>query len=93
MAAKKSEDSKSYLEKIDSDLQSNQSRLSLILGALIVLVVGVLIFEFNTVLNALSVRVLVAAGLMINESDEEEKQPLVINQEQQQQEQQQEHVL
>lgn len=62
-------------------------------GGVIMVVVGVLIFEFNTVLNALSVRVLVAAGLMINESDEEEKQPLVINQEQQQQEQQQEHVL
>lgn len=36
----------SSLEKIETDLQSNQSRLSLILGALIVLVVGVLIFNY-----------------------------------------------
>lgn len=46
MPRKKSEETKSYLQKLDSDLQSNQSRLSLILGALIVLVVGVLVFNF-----------------------------------------------
>lgn len=39
-------ESKSYLEKVERDLQSNQSRLSLVLGALIVLVVGVLIFNY-----------------------------------------------
>lgn len=42
----KAAESKSYLEKVESDLQSNQSRLSLVLGALIVLVVGVLIFNY-----------------------------------------------
>lgn len=46
MPKKTSANSKSYLEKLDSDLQSNQSRLSLILGALIILVVGVLIFNY-----------------------------------------------
>lgn len=38
--------SKTYLEKIETDLKSNQSRLSLILGALIVLVVGILVFNY-----------------------------------------------
>lgn len=36
----------SYFEKLESEVRSNQSRLSLILGGLIVLVVGVLIFNY-----------------------------------------------
>ncbi|TSC85397.1 MAG: hypothetical protein G01um10147_1173 [Microgenomates group bacterium Gr01-1014_7] len=36
----------SYLDKISSETKSNQSRLSLVLGALIVLVVGILIFNY-----------------------------------------------
>lgn len=36
----------SYLEKVEASLSSNQSRLSLVLGALIVLVVGILVFNF-----------------------------------------------
>lgn len=35
-----------YLGKIENDLKSNQSKLSLVLGALIVLVVGVLVFNY-----------------------------------------------
>ena len=35
-----------YLSKIESELKSNQSKLSLVLGALIVLVVGILIFNY-----------------------------------------------
>ncbi len=35
-----------YLDKIEKNIQSNQSKLSLILGALIVLVVGILVFNF-----------------------------------------------
>ena len=46
MPKKTSDNSKSYLEKVETDLQSNQSKLSLILGALIVLVVGVLVFNY-----------------------------------------------
>lgn len=38
--------SSNYLEKLESEVQSNQSRLSLILGALIVLVIGVLVFNY-----------------------------------------------
>lgn len=36
----------SYLEKLESNIQSNQSKVSLVLGALIVLVIGVLIFNY-----------------------------------------------
>lgn len=35
-----------YLDKIEKEIQSNQSRLSMVLGILIVLVVGVLIFNY-----------------------------------------------
>ncbi len=38
--------SSSYLEKIESEVESNRSRLSLVLGALILLVIGVLIFNY-----------------------------------------------
>lgn len=36
----------SYVDKLESQVQSNQSRLSMILGALIVLVVGILVFNY-----------------------------------------------
>ena len=36
----------SYFDKIESDIKTNQSTLSLVLGALIVLIVGVLIFNY-----------------------------------------------
>ncbi len=36
----------SYLEQLEEDVKSNQSKLSLILGILIVLVLGVLIFNY-----------------------------------------------
>ena len=38
--------SKNYLEKIENEIQSNQSKVSLVLGALIVLVIGILLFNF-----------------------------------------------
>lgn len=38
--------SSSYFDKIESDIKSNQSTLNLILGALIVVVVGVLAFNY-----------------------------------------------
>ena len=36
----------SYFDKIESDIKTNQSTLSLVLGALIVLIVGVLLFNY-----------------------------------------------
>lgn len=36
----------SYLDKLGTEVESNQSRLSLVLGALIVLVVGILVFNY-----------------------------------------------
>lgn len=36
----------SYVSKIENEFQSNQSKVSMILGALIILVVGVLVFNF-----------------------------------------------
>ncbi len=36
----------SYVEKLEGQVESNQSRLSMILGALIVLVVGILVFNY-----------------------------------------------
>lgn len=36
----------SYVDKLESQVQSNQSRLSMILGALIILVVGILVFNY-----------------------------------------------
>lgn len=35
-----------YLNKIETEIQSNQSKLNMVLGALIVLVVGILIFNY-----------------------------------------------
>lgn len=35
-----------YLEKLESEIQSNQSKVSMILGALIVLVIGILVFNY-----------------------------------------------
>ncbi len=35
-----------YLEKIETEVESNQSKISMVLGILIVIVVGVLIFNF-----------------------------------------------
>ena len=47
MARKKAANQKvSYVEKLESQVQSNQSRLSMILGALIILVVGILVFNY-----------------------------------------------
>lgn len=36
----------SYLSRIESDVESNQSKLNMVLGALIILVVGILIFNY-----------------------------------------------
>ena len=36
----------SYLDKISGDVQSNQSKLSMVLGGLIILVVGILVFNY-----------------------------------------------
>lgn len=38
--------SSNYLEKLENDIQSNQSKVSMILGALIVLVLGILVFNY-----------------------------------------------
>lgn len=38
--------STNYLEKLETEIQSNQSKVSLVLGALIVLVVGILVFNY-----------------------------------------------
>lgn len=38
--------SSTYLEKLENEIQGNQSRLSLVLGALIVLVLGFLVFNY-----------------------------------------------
>lgn len=47
MAKKNSTEIKSnYLEKLDQEMKSNQSKVSLVLGALIVLVVAILVFNF-----------------------------------------------
>lgn len=35
-----------YLDKVNHEIESNQSRLSLVLGALILLVIGILIFNY-----------------------------------------------
>ncbi len=36
----------SYLDKVSKEIESNQSRLSMVLGALILLVIGILIFNY-----------------------------------------------
>src|SRR3989344_680279 len=46
MAATKNKKENSYIDKLESDVKSNQSTLSLVLGALIVLVIGVLLFNY-----------------------------------------------
>lgn len=38
--------SSNYLERLENEIQSNQSKVSLILGALIVLVIGILVFNY-----------------------------------------------
>lgn len=37
-----------YLERLEKEIQSNQSKVSLILGALIILVIGILFFNYFT---------------------------------------------
>lgn len=44
--AQKNKPSQTYLDKVGLELQSNQSRLSMVLGALIVIVIGVLVFNY-----------------------------------------------
>lgn len=38
--------SKNYFENLEKEIQSNQSKVSMVLGALIILVVGILIFNY-----------------------------------------------
>ena len=38
--------SKNYLENLENEIQGNQSKLSMVLGALIILVVGILVFNY-----------------------------------------------
>lgn len=38
--------SSGYIEKLENEIQSNQSRVSMVLGALIVLVIGILVFNY-----------------------------------------------
>lgn len=38
--------STNYLEKVEKELATNQSKVSMVLGALIILVIGILIFNF-----------------------------------------------
>lgn len=38
--------STNYLEKMENQIQSNQSKVSLVLGALIILVIGILVFNY-----------------------------------------------
>ncbi len=40
------EQNSNYLGKIENEIQSNQSKLSMVLGALIILVVGILVFNY-----------------------------------------------
>ncbi|MBI2315271.1 LysM peptidoglycan-binding domain-containing protein [Candidatus Daviesbacteria bacterium] len=44
--------SENYLEKLETNIQSNQSKVSMVLGALIVLVVGILVYNYFTKNNA-----------------------------------------
>ncbi|MCL4365948.1 LysM peptidoglycan-binding domain-containing protein [Patescibacteria group bacterium] len=43
---KVSSNNKSYLEKLENEVQTNQSKVSLVLGALIILVIGILVFNY-----------------------------------------------
>lgn len=38
--------SSNYLERLENEIQSNQSKVSLVLGALIILVIGILVFNY-----------------------------------------------
>lgn len=38
--------SPNYLERLENEIQSNQSKVSLVLGALIILVIGILVFNY-----------------------------------------------
>ena len=44
--SEKQNSNQNYLDKVSQELESNQSRLSMILGALILVVVGILIFNY-----------------------------------------------
>ena len=44
--AKETKPLESYLEKVSQEVSSNQSKLSLVLGALIILVIGILVYNF-----------------------------------------------
>lgn len=44
--------SENYLEKLETNIQSNQSKVSMVLGALIVLVLGVLVYNYFNKNNA-----------------------------------------
>lgn len=46
MVATKNKNTNSYFDKLEADVKSNQSTLSMVLGALIVVVVGVLLFNY-----------------------------------------------
>lgn len=41
-----SSEEKGYFEKLETQIQSNQSKVSLVLGALIILVIGILVFNY-----------------------------------------------
>lgn len=41
-----SKNQKSYFDKLDTDIKTNQSKLSMVLGILILLVIGILIFNY-----------------------------------------------
>jgi len=45
-STKKVSRNSSYLEKIETNIESNQSKVSLVLGVLIVLVIGILVFNY-----------------------------------------------
>ena len=49
--SKVSTSNKSYFDKLEEEIRSNNSPLSLVLGALIILVVGILIFNYFTQKN------------------------------------------
>lgn len=46
LSRKKTPATSHYIEKIETEVQSNQSKISMVLGALIILVVGILIFNY-----------------------------------------------
>lgn len=46
MAKKKASVTTNYLERLEKEIQSNQSRVSMILGVLIILVIGILVFNY-----------------------------------------------